>query len=121
LQSCLEKELRKPIQTKNAHAVLSTIKARTSHVYPGTTELQMPAKSSLIAHVETNGKHYHGKGLSKSLPRQDVAEKVLKDIFFEKMAVKSTTCTCGQPDTQAANSSVDKNKEKIDAQNVIVT
>jgi len=37
------------------------------------------------------------------------------------MAVKSETCTYSQSNTQAVNSSVDKNKEKIDAQNAIVT
>jgi len=37
------------------------------------------------------------------------------------MAVKSETCTYSQSNTQTVNSSVDKNKEKIDAQNAIVT
>jgi len=51
--------------------------------------------------------------LNQNLARQDAAEKVLKDLFFEKMAAKSKTCTCGQSDT-LANSSVDKNKKKIE-------
>jgi len=45
-------ELRKPIQLRNAYAILCTIKGRISYVYLVTIELKILAKSSLIAHVE---------------------------------------------------------------------
>ncbi|KYN37911.1 hypothetical protein ALC56_07707, partial [Trachymyrmex septentrionalis] len=71
-------------------------------------------------HLQFNGKHYRGKGLSKSLARQDAAEKILKDLFFEKMTAKSKTGIYGRSDTQA-NSFVNKKKEMIDAQNATAT
>ncbi|EGI67053.1 hypothetical protein G5I_04390, partial [Acromyrmex echinatior] len=116
----LEVKLTKPLQPKNAYMVLCVIKAKTLYGWNSEEiKFEMLTKSCFTAHAKFNGKHYYGKGLSKSLAREDIAEKILKDVFFDKMVTKSKTCTF-QSDTQAANSSVDKNKEKIDAQNAIV-
>ncbi|XP_049948245.1 double-stranded RNA-specific editase 1-like [Schistocerca serialis cubense] len=76
--------LRKLLQPKNAMMVLRELKAGINFTFQEHTNAL--TQTMFVVSAEVDGKVYVGGGLSKSIAKQNAAEKALKDLLLERMS-----------------------------------
>ncbi|XP_049842214.1 interleukin enhancer-binding factor 3-like [Schistocerca gregaria] len=81
--------LRKLLHPKNAMIILRELKPGINFTFQDHTNAV--TQTRFVVSAEVDGKVYVGEGLSKSIAKQNAAEKALKDLLLERMSNAAVT------------------------------